>query len=142
MDHPAQCEIAYFALVRKPDPFFFSYLKQNKDKVLAADLGAAKSELHILAAYEQAMVSYRQSRRYHDLGSVFMMLLSGEDQIGKAMESCSIRENSDKIFLLLLQPANVEKDLESYLRRISRSIPAQTASNEEFWRISSVAASI
>lgn len=139
-------KIFYYDLVRSPDNYFFDILKEVRKAIMAADLRAARSELHILSALNQGSKIFESRKRYRDPGAVFLMLLTGESQIGKAMDAGSIKSDSREIFCIELENGSareLEKSLPQYLKRASRKLPERDSSDEEsFWRMARVSISL
>lgn len=146
MAHQAQCKISYYELKRPPDDYFFNVLRSAKNGVIAADIEAAKSELHIEFAYNQSQKIFESRKRYKDPASVFLMLLTGESQIGRAMELGSIKETTRGIFAIQIEDgacARMEESLSPYLKESKGQLPKEdTMDNEMFWRMAKVSISI
>lgn len=125
MAHPS-VNICYFAFRSRPSVSDIDRIASISEHFIVFDSSVAVSEFHIMSAFKEAERVFSRNSKYRRLGTLFLMYLTGNDQIESAIRSARITQHTEKFISILLGEQSCEdilKLLPKNVCLIERSIP-------------------
>ncbi len=125
MAHPS-VNICYFAFRSRPSVYDIDRIASISEHFIVFDSSITISEFHIMSAFKEAKRVFSKNSKYRRLGTLFLMYLTGNDQIESAIRSARITQNTEKFISILLGEQKCEdilKLLPENVCLIERPIP-------------------
>lgn len=122
----ASVNICYFAFRSPPSASDLDRIASVSEKFIIFDSSVAVSEFHIMAALKEAKVIYSKNRKYRRIGTLFLMYLTGNDQIESAIRKARIGSETRSFISIILGDQKCEDVLRLMPENVSlsdRSIP-------------------
>ena len=98
----ASVNICYFAFRSPPSAANIEKIASAGERFIIFDSSVAVSEFHVMAALKEAEAVFSKNRKYRRVGTIFLMYLTGNDQIETAIKKAGITTGTRTFMSILL----------------------------------------